>query len=122
IWLDEEFSNACTGGIPSLNDVPPIEFAPWIQASVYDNGSGLITNWIMDQADQLRTEHLNALLKDMDKIYKSLTGTYGPISDIDSTGFAEIFLTPELNRTSFRTVEALAPDDFRAQYLYRPQD
>jgi hypothetical protein len=110
IWLDEEFSNLCSGG-GSLNSASATPFGPLIQ-----NGSP--STW----ADKLWLEQVNSLADEMDAIYTKITSDFGPISDVDNSGHVEIFMSPTVNRSYFVRYETNSPDNFRVQTIYRPED
>ncbi len=111
IWIDEEFTNFCTGGI-SLDNRNPIPWGPLIQ-------QGSVTStWV----DKLWTAHLQNLAQDMEKIYNNMTATYGPISDIDQNGVVEIFMSPDVNRNSFILYDTTQIDNFRAKPILKLED
>jgi hypothetical protein len=111
IWLDEEFSNVCTGGGPLDNQLAT-PFGPLIQSSRVPR----------DWKDKVWLSQLQALAVDMDKITTGLAGVVGVPSDVDESQFVEIFVTPEINRTRLVSNSRNSIDDFRAKPIFKPQD
>lgn len=111
IWLDAEYANPCAGGT-TLDGRTATSFGPLVQNYQFP----------ITEGDKLWTAQLQNLASEMDKIYASLTGTYGPVSDVDANNFVEIFLSPDVNRNYFIQFETAEPDFFRASPIYRPQD
>jgi hypothetical protein len=111
IWLDEEYANICTGG-SDLNSRAPTAFAALEQM-------GALPSQVLDKLWQA---HLTNLVNEMDKIVTGITTNYGDVSDIDQSGFVEIFMSPDVNRRYFNNHESHYIDHFRAEMVYRPED
>jgi hypothetical protein len=112
IWVDEEYANVCTGGL-SLDNRSGFGYGPLAAEGV---------TWLQTYIGKLWTAHLQSLGSEMDKIVTDMTATYGPISDIDSSGFIEIFMSPDVNRAQFARYRTLWPDNFRARHEFKPED
>lgn len=111
IWLDEEYANPCTGG-STLDARSAVSYGPLVQ----DNG---LPATVVTKLWEL---HLQNLATEMDRILTAMTGTYGDVSDVDGTGFVEVFVSPDVNRRYFVKFLTSRMDDFRSELIYRPQD
>lgn len=112
IWLDEEYANVCTGGL-SLDSRSGFGYGLLAQEGI---------GWLQTYIGKLWTAHLQSLGGEMDKIVTDMTTTFGPVSDIDGSGFIEIFMSPDVNRAQFVRYETYWPDDFRARHEFKPED
>lgn len=110
IWLDEEYANVCSGG--SGLDAK----------SAFGYGILASNGIFLGRVSKLWMAHLTNLASEMDKIVTGMTGQYGPISDIDQSGFVEIFVSPDVNRFNFIKYETRYADRFRAIHEFKPQD
>ncbi len=111
IWLDEEYANVCSGGA-SLDAKNPFGYGVLASNSSWDR-TYLAKFW---------SAHIQSLGAEMDKIVTDMSGEYGAISDIDQSGYIEIFASPDVNRSQFILFEAGRPDHFRAHHKFKPQD
>jgi hypothetical protein len=112
VWIDEELGAICSGATPNLNNKGAISFAPLIQ-------DGQVPS---TYKDKLYLEQAQRLASEMDRIYTSITGTFGAVSDVDESEFVELFISPDVNRENFIKQDTHSIDHFRANLIYRPQD
>ena len=113
LWVDEEFSNICTGG-SDLNSKSAVSFGPLDQLKAFGSSSA--------PTDKLWLAQVQNLVSAMDNIYSGMTGTFGSTSDVDGNGYVEILMSPDVNRFAFDTYPSYQIDDFEARPIYRPQD
>jgi len=111
IWVDEEFTNFCTGGL-SLDSRSPIPWGPLIQEKSVN------ATWV----DKLWLAHFQNLAGEMERIYQRMTGTFGAVSDIDQNGVVELFISPDLNRSQFILFKTGAIDHFRVLPRFKIED
>lgn len=114
IWIDEEFIPNCSAATAGQRLAPLISWGPLIQESQ----SNVPSTW----KDALYQDHLINLASELDKIVSSMTASYGNMSDIDGSGYVEVFISPDVNRTYFTHQAAAYMDDFDASLIYKPQD
>ncbi|MEZ4743881.1 MAG: hypothetical protein R3B45_15790 [Bdellovibrionota bacterium] len=110
IWVDEEIGNICSSG--SVGDFPITALGPLEQTNSSYAG----------HKDQLKVEHLTNLAAEVEKIYSTLTTTYGAISDLDTNGAVNLFISPDVNRQYFIPSRTNVADRFRATMIEKPED
>jgi hypothetical protein len=115
VWVDDEVGNICGSG--SVGNLPITDFGPIAQFN-----SGAYPNGYIDDKDQLRVEHLQNIASEAERIIKTLTTSYGPVSDIDKNGGIDIIISPDVNRRSFVPFTSTDRDSFRAELIYKPED
>lgn len=111
IWLDDEVANVCTGG-GSLDSRAGVPFGPLVQDKVVPQ------SW----RDKLWLDQLRTLSTEMDEMVTKMAVTIGSPSDVDKSGFVEIFVSPEVNRTKLLHHANIGIDNFRAGLIFKPGD
>lgn len=113
VWFDEEVGNFCSGSTV----LPSINYTPFLAAqtnSAYRDP---------DHKDKIFKEHIQNLANESEKILKSITTVYGPVSDVDQNRVVDIFISPEINRNFFTTDDGDdAIDSFESALFYKYQD
>lgn len=118
IWVDDEYSNVCSQG-GSFNTTNKIAFGPLIQEGIVPADLALTPTLFADKTWQ---SQLDLLTSEMDRVVTRMTNSLGTVSDVDQSGFVEIFLTPEVNRTKLVGQNRMYVDNFRAAPIFKPQD
>jgi hypothetical protein len=118
IWVDDEYSNVCSQG-GSFNTTNKIAFGPLIQDGIVPADLALTPTLFADKTWQ---SQLDQLASEMDRVVTRMTNSLGSLSDVDQSGFVEIFLTPEVNRTKLVGQNRMYVDNFRAAPIFKPQD
>ncbi len=109
IWVDEEFGNPCRGGSTA--------------ADFRAVGFGYLNRlFSVNYLDKLYLEHLSNLAEATEKSLNELTSTYGDVSDVDSSGTVDVFISPEVNRKYFFNKESSYFDTFEVDLIDRPKD
>ena len=106
IWVDEEYGNPCTAVGQTPDDFKAIDFIA---------KKGKVT-------DRLYMAHLRNLAAETEKTYLRLSEAYGDVSDVDSNGSIDMFLSPDMNRAHFNGVPSSNIDRFSATLVNRPND
>ncbi len=109
VWLDAEANNPCRTGTRA--DLQKSRFSLERLNSHY-------RGWY----DQFTTHHFDNIASEAEKIYNSMVETYAAVSDIDNNGKIEIFITPEINRFTFRNVLTDTVDEFYPMPYSKAQD
>lgn len=118
IWVDDEYSNVCSQG-GSFDTTSKIAFGPLIQEEIVPADVASTPTLFADKTWQ---SQLDLLASEMDRVVTRMTTGIGSLSDVDQSGFVEIFLTPEVNRTKLVGQKRIDVDNFRASPIFKPQD
>ena len=106
IWVDEEYGNPCRAVGQAPDDFEALDFA---------EKKGEVT-------DRLYMAHLRNLAAETEKTYTRLSKAYGDVSDVDSNGSIDLFLSPDMNRAHFNGFPSEEIDRFSATLVNRPND
>ncbi len=106
IWVDEEYGNPCIAVGQAPGDFDAIGF----------------TDQNNPVTDRLYMAHLRNLAEEAEKAYTRLRATFGDVSDVDSNGSVDIFMSPDVNRSHFNGYPSERIDYFSATLASRPND
>lgn len=110
VWLDEEHADLCSLG--AVGDRDPIAFSAL--AKEYPAYGSFQDKLLKIQMDKLAAE--------AKKIYDKLSAKYGTISDLDSNGAFDIFISPEVNRSHFIDEWQTDIDNPITRIVLKPED